>query len=71
MLHMVEFQGGKTFFQVKCSDKGLTDKFSQRTGRLGWATFLTGGMMSKDIVKCQSVIFWLYSTSNEKSQKVF
>lgn len=39
ILNMVEFQRGKTFFQVKCSDKGLTDKFSQRTGHLGWVTF--------------------------------
>lgn len=56
---------------MKCSDKNLTDKFSQRDWAHKMGKTFTGGIMSKDTAKCWSVIFWLYATGNEKSQKVF
>lgn len=55
---------------MKCSNKSLTGKFPQS----GWAfrrgKILTGGMMNKDFVKCQSAIIWLYPLGKEKPQKV-
>ena len=55
---------------MKCSDQCLTDRLSQRDGPFRLAKVLTGGMMSKDIVRYQFMTFCLYPTGNEKSQKV-
>lgn len=55
---------------MKCSDQCLTDRLSQRDGPFRLAKVLTGGMMSKDIVRWQFMTFCLYPTGNEKSQKV-
>ena len=55
---------------MKCSAQCLADRLSQRDGPFRLAKMLTGGMMSKDIVRCQFMTFCLYLTGNEKSQKV-
>lgn len=44
--------------------------FSQRDGPFRLAKVLTGGMMSKDIVRWQFMTFCSCLTGNEKSQKV-
>ena len=44
---------------------------SQKDWALRMHKILTGSVVSNDNLKCQSMIFLLYPTSSEKSQKVF